>query len=174
MPKKIIKKVKSITQIKSIKTPKKHTVLSRAAFRRIHMPARPKQTYSIATNGCKVRHGSSKMEEVWLNRLNVPVRSKVIILFGKTMVIDGFDPKTNTCFEYNGLRFHGSHKVFPSNRDMRDPWLGKTPNELYYGTLQRYALLTSCGFKVFFCWEDDFKSGKSLGRFYRGKGDNLY
>lgn len=176
MPKKIIKKAKSITQTKTkkvVKTTHK-TIMSRAAFRRFHMPSKNKQAFCIATNGRKIRHGVSKSELEWLNRLGVPEKSKVIILFGKTYVVDGFDPKTNTCYEYNGLRFHGSHKIFPKNRDVKDPWLGKTPNELYYGTLQRYALFKSVGWRVFFVWEDDYKSGKSLGRFYRGAGDNLY
>lgn len=170
MPK--IKKAAS-PKIKTFKpkSTKKRTVLSRVAYKRIHAP---KQAFAIATNGKKVRHGTSIAEKVWLDRLGVPERSKVVILFGKTYVIDGFDPKTNTCFEFNGLRFHGAHKVFPNNRDIKDPWLGKTPNELYYGTLQRYALFKSIGWKVFFVWEDDYKSGKSIGRFYRGPGDNLY
>ena len=148
--------------------------LTRIAKRKIYASKKVKrQGFTIADNGYKVRHGTSKAEEVWLNKLNVPIRSKVLILFGKTYVIDGFDPTTNTCFEYNGEAYHGSHKVYPINRDQKT-WMGKSPNELYYGTIQRYELLRNCGMKVFFVWEKDFKSGKTMGRFYRGPGDNLY
>lgn len=152
----------------------KKKTLSRATKRRIFMPKKPKQVFSIANNGRKVRHGVSKSELEWLTRLGVPEKSKVIILFGKTYVVDGFDPKTNTCYEYNGERFHGSHRVYKTNRNIKDSWLGKSPDELYYGTLQRYALFKSVGFKVFFVWESEYKAGKTLGRYYRGKGDNLY
>lgn len=166
-------KKKSVTSPK-IKTYKPKRILSRVAKRKIFMPKKPKQVFSIANNGRKVRHGVSRAEIEWLNKLNVPERSKIIILFGKTYVVDGFDPKTNTCYEYNGDRFHGSHKVYRINRNIKDSWLGKSPDELYYGTLQRYALFKSVGFKVFFVWESDYKTGKSLGRYYRGGNDNLY
>lgn len=166
MPKKV--------PVRAFKPFKTKRTLTRVAKRKIFMPKKPKQVFSIANNGRKVRHGVSRAELEWLAKLGVPEKSKVIILFGKTYVVDGFDPKTNTCYEYNGDRFHGSHKVYKINRNIKDRWLGKSPDELYYGTLQRYALFRNVGFKVFFVWESDYKAGKSLGRYYRGGNDNLY
>ena len=129
----------------------------------------------VKVGNSNIKHGISKSEVEWLNLLNVPERSKVVYGFkGKIMILDGYNPKTNTAYEYNGLAFHGSHKVYPRNRDMLIPWLGKTPNQLYLGTIERYNFLHSMGIKVFFVWEDDWKKRKSNGRYYRGPGDNLY
>lgn len=136
-------------------------------------PKKPSNlTYAIADNGKKIRVGSSKEEKEWLDKLNISIREKVIIIAGKTFVVDGFDPKTRTCLEYNGSHAHGSHKVYPINRDIKT-WLGKTPNELYYGTLERYKLLKWAGFKVFFVWDYQYKKG-NMGRYYNGGDDNLY
>jgi hypothetical protein len=129
-------------------------------------------TFAIADNGKKIRVGSSKAENEWLDRLGIKVREKVIIIAGKTYVVDGFDPRTMTCFEYNGSHAHGSHKLYPNNRNVKT-WLGKTPNELYNNTLERYRVLKLHGFKIFFVWDYQFKRGE-LGRLYRGGSDNLY
>lgn len=145
------------------RTRKKHFIFAK----------KPKQTFVIADNGRKVRCGTSKSEKDWLDKLNVPVRSKVIIVFGKTYVVDGYDPKTMTCYEFDGDYWHGSHKIYPNNRDKIDPWLKKSPNQLYLETVSRYNLLHQAGFKIFFVWESDYKKN-FLGRYYRGSGDNLY
>lgn len=137
------------------------------------IPKKPKQAYAIANNGRKVRHGVSKEETDWLNKLGIVERSKVIILFGKTMVIDGFNSKTNTCYEYMGSWTHGAHQRYPNNRDVISPFLKKSPNQLYFGTIERYNLLVGAGFKVFFVWDYQYKKG-NLGRYYRGPGDNMY
>ena len=134
----------------------------------------PKQGF-VSVGNKKIRHGQSLGEKIWLDALGVPERSKVVYGFkGKVLVLDGYDPKTNTAFEYNGATYHGAHKVYPKNRDTIIPWLGKTPNQLYYGTIERYNFLQSIGMKVFFVWDYDYKVHKSIGRFYRGPGDNLY
>ena len=129
----------------------------------------------IKVGNTNIKHGISLSETQWLNLLNVPERSKLIRGFhGKIYIADGFDPKTRTVFEYNGLTFHGSHKAYPRNRDAIIPWLKKSPNQLYNETIERYNYFLSIGLKVFFVWEDDFKKRRSNGRFYRGPGDNLY
>lgn len=130
-------------------------------------------TYAIADNGKKIKCGSSKIEDYWLDRLSVKIRQKVIIIAGKTYIVDGFDPKTMTCFEMLGDYYHGSHKAFPTNRNIISKHLGKTPNELYYNTLERFKLLKMYNFKIYFVWESDYKKGQ-LGRLYRGGDDNLY
>ena len=122
MPKKVTAK-----PFKPFKTKR---TLSRVAKRKIFMPKRPKQVFSIANNGRKVRHGVSGAEVEWLNKLGVPERSKIIILFGKTYVVDGFDPKTNTCYEYNGDRFHGSHKVYKNNRNINVLFISTNDSKL--------------------------------------------
>ena len=130
-------------------------------------------TFAIADNGKKIRVGSSKAENEWLDRLGIKVREKVIIIAGKTYVVDGFDPRTMTCFEYLGDRWHGGHKVFPNNRNMPIKQIGKTPNELYNDTIERFRILKMHCFKIYFVWESSYKKGY-LGRLYMGGKDDLY
>lgn len=154
------------------RTIRTHTTKHFTRFPFCHPKKKSNLTYAIADNGKKIRVGSSKAENLWLDKLNIRVREKVIIIAGKMYVVDGFDPRTMTCFEYNGSHAHGAHKLYPTNRDTKT-WLGKTPNELYYGTLERYRILKLHGFKIFFVWDYQFKRGE-LGRLYRGGSDDLY
>lgn len=89
------------------------------------------------------------------------------------MVVDGIDYINKIVYEFNGDHVHGSHYLYKKDRDVKT-WLGKTPNELYYSTIERYNFLTSIGYKVFFVWESQYKAKKTNGRFYKGSGDNLY
>lgn len=149
--------------------------LTRIARRKMYAPKHARQTFIISKSNTKIRHGVSKAETQWLDRLNVPERSKLMRGFnGKIMIIDGYDPVHRIAFEYNGDNFHGSHKSYPTKRNEIIPWLNKTPNQLYGTTIERYNFLYSMGIKVFFVWESEYKAGKTLGRFYRGPGDNLY
>lgn len=133
----------------------------------------PKQGF-VSVGNTKIKHGISASEIAWLNRLNVPERSKLIRGWkGKIYIVDGYDPKTNTCYEYLGNFAHGAHDTYPRNRDVKT-WLGKTPNELYYGTIERFNYLYSTGCRIFFIWESIDKKHKGIGRYYRGPGDNLY
>lgn len=158
-----------------MKVSKPKQTLTRMARRKLYAPKHARQSFTISKSNTKIRHGVSKSETEWLNKLNVPERSKLVHGFGnKIMILDGYDPVKKISFEYNGLAFHGHHKVYPKDRDKIIPWLKKTPNQLYFGTIDRYNFLHSMGIKVFFVWEDDYKAGKSIGRFYRGPGDNLY
>lgn len=141
--------------------------------RKIYLPKKLKQSYAIADNGRKVRHGVSVAEGLWLDKLRVVQRSKVIILLGKTYVVDGFDAEKNTCYEYLGSTFHGSHLTYPNNRNLVDKWLKKSPEQLYLETRQRFIRLTGAGFKVFFVWDFQEKKGQ-LGRYFKGNTDTLY
>ena len=129
-------------------------------------------TFAITNTGKKVRVGSSMAEKEWLDKFGVPERQKVIIVKGKFFSVDGYNAKTMTAYEFNGDAYHGSHKLYPKNRNIPN-WLGKTPNELYMKTIERYDLLNMIGIKVFFVWESDYKKG-FMGRYYQGHGDNLY
>lgn len=134
----------------------------------------PKQQL-IKVGNTNIKHGISASEIAWLNLLNVPERSKLIRGFrGKIYIVDGYDPKTNTVFEYLGNAWHGSHHTYTRNRDAIIPFLKKSPNQLYQETIERFNYLYSIGCRIFFVWEDDDKKHRSNGRFYRGPGDNLY
>lgn len=128
-----------------------------------------------------LKYGLSKEEEMWLDRLAVPYRSIPISTFTipgtnkkKVYIVDGYDQRTNTVYEFLGDLFHGSYKTTPTNRDKVIPWLKKSANQLYAETIERFRTLYSLNYKIFFIWESDYKSKKTFGRYYKGYNDNLY
>lgn len=128
----------------------------------------------VAVGNTRIRHGISKAETIWLDKLHVPERSKVIYGFhGKILIVDGFNYNTKTVYEYLGASFHGSHTIPHKDRNIPDPWLKKSPNQLYSETKARFQFLFDLGFKVFFVWDFQDKKGK-LGRYYQGTQDTLY
>jgi len=54
---------------------------------------------------------------------------KAIKIHGKKFFVDGFDPKTNTCYEYNGYFWHGHPDYYNSNNV--NPHTETTFGELY-------------------------------------------
>ena len=163
----------NFTPFKPFKTTKTKKVLSRVAKRKIYLPKKPK-VGMLQINGRTYRVGTSKIEQRWLDFLGIKERQKVIYGFaGKVIVVDGIDLHNRIIYEMLGGHAHGSIKTYPTNRDTKT-WLGKTPNEMYYGTINRFNFLRGLGYKIFFTWDYEYRTGKTLGRFYRGQGDNLY
>ena len=77
---------------------------------------------------------------------------QVSIGLSKTYV-DGYDPNTNTIYEFNGCFFHGCPTCF-NNRDQAHPKLNhKTMREVYQCTMQRIAHLQHAGYNVIVMWE---------------------
>ena len=74
--------------------------------------------------------------------------------------VDGFDPSTNTIYEFNGYFFHGCFTCF-DNRDQTHPKLNhKTMAEVYHSTMQRIAHLQYAGYNVVVMWECTWKQLK--------------
>ena len=73
--------------------------------------------------------------------------------------VDGFDPITNTVYEFHGCEFHGCIKCRPRNRQLK-PWHhpDKTIDELYRSTLKKSEMLHQAGYRVVDEWECTFKS----------------
>jgi len=148
--------------------------LTRVAKRKFCLPKKRPAVGMLQIHGKTYRVGTSKIEQQWLDLLQVKDRQKVIYGFnGKVLVVDGIDTKNRVIYEMLGGHVHGSHKVYKTNRDQKT-WLGKTPNEMYYETVARFNFLRQLNWKILFVWDYDFKVKKSFGRFYKGPGDSLY
>ena len=144
--------------------------------RKYTLPKKPRKNrfYKYTVPGVKRSdgHGTvtntvSLSEKRWLDKLGVPIRGAAIKGFNRVYIVDGFDPRTNTVYEYLGDIFHGALEAYPTNRDRIHPWLKKTPNQLYFSTKVRFQTLRDFGFKVFYVWEHEFKRG-GLGHYYTG------
>ena len=99
-----------------------------------------------ALGGNRIKHAANGGEQtIMIPRL------------GKTHV-DGYDPITNTVYEFHGCEFHGCIKCRPRNRQLK-PWHhpDKTIDEVYKCTLKKIEMLHQAGYKVIVEWECNFK-----------------
>lgn len=89
-------------------------------------------------------------ENKWLDSLNIKEKQYRI---GK-YIVDGYDPDTNTIYEFNGDYWHGNPKLYSEN-DVNNV-LNKTFGELYRKTKDREEYLIKKGYNVISIWESDF------------------
>jgi len=66
---------------------------------------------------------------------------------------DGFDPITNTVYEFYGDYWHGNPKVFSQDDKI---FHGETFGCLYKKTIERELFLKNAGFKLITIWEKKF------------------
>ena len=100
-------------------------------------------------------HIISKLEKEFLNYNNIPNTKKTRQLLISRKKVDGFDPKTNTVYEFLGDYFHGNPQRFNSND--YNQICHKTFGELYDETFKRLKLLKDNGYNVCYIWEWDWK-----------------
>jgi very-short-patch-repair endonuclease len=105
----------------------------------------------MSGSGCK--RCSNKfgiLENNWLDDNNIKQRQ---IRIGK-YIVDGYDPITNTVYEFNGDYWHGNpnkYKVDDINKSCK-----KTFGELYENTIKREEFLKESGYKIVSIWESEY------------------
>jgi len=99
----------------------------------------------------------SKIETVWLDSLGISDEYRQINLKidGKKMHADGFDPSTNTVYEFYGDYWHGNPNKY-KQEDIH-PVSHKTYGELYQKTMDREKIIKGAGYNLITIWESDFK-----------------
>ena len=103
-----------------------------------------------------VVHYVSKSEIQLLNYLNIPntkENRQVRILQNK---VDGYNPITNTIYEFLGDYWHGNPLKYKSN-DIH-PESKITFGELYNKTMKKFQILKENGYSVKYIWEIDWKN----------------
>ena len=71
--------------------------------------------------------------------------------------VDGYDPKSETIFQYHGCRWHGCRRCFADRGTITAH--GKNREELYTATVERTRALRKAGYRVIEKWEcDDIKT----------------
>jgi hypothetical protein len=116
-------------------------------------------TYGSGCPKCGLGN-NSKPEKQWLDLHNVleENRQYCIRVGGKRYFVDGYNPSTNTLYEFYGDFWHGNPKKF--NGDKINSFTGKTFGELYQNTCEREQMLLQLGYKVVSIWESDFNITK--------------
>jgi hypothetical protein len=115
----------------------------------------------IQGQGCPICVNRISEGEIrWLASLNIPhliTSPQHCIMYGKTRYyVDGFDPITNTIYEFNGDFWHGNPRLYKSN-DI-NPRSQKTFGDLYKKTLLKESRLKKLGYNVISIWEGDFET----------------
>lgn len=106
----------------------------------------------------KCRGSVSKLSQEWLDLFGIELREhRIKGLGGKRGIsVDGFDPDTNTVYEFLGDYWHGNPKVYNSediNYNNK-----KTFGDLYRELKERFSILEKAGYNIVYIWESDFLS----------------
>ncbi len=103
-------------------------------------------------------HCISKPETAWLDSLNIPKEQRQgrLIVNGRIIKPDAYDPATNTIYEFYGDFWHGNPKVYPAAE--LNSSVKQTFGDLYKSTLEREEMLKEAGYNVISTWESDFVS----------------
>lgn len=116
----------------------------------------------LSGNGCpECVNIVSKPEVDFLNYCGILRRNRQKYI--SPYRVDGYDPNTNTIYEFLGNYYHGNPRVF--NKEDYNQTCHKTYGELYKKTKDKFQKLTKRGYKLKFVWESEwnnFKSGRSV------------
>jgi len=115
----------------------------------------------INGSGCPVcdkGKTSSKSEKKWLDSKNIPEIYRnypIKIKNNRTLYVDGYDPTTNTVYEFWGDFWHGNPRIF--NQSDINTRTNISFGELYNNTLNKINILVKNGYKIIDIWEDEWK-----------------
>ncbi|MFA5048414.1 MAG: hypothetical protein WC516_05335 [Patescibacteria group bacterium] len=97
---------------------------------------------------------SNKCQD-WIKSLNNEniINSFEIKVNNRRFEFDGFDPTTNTVYEFYGDLFHGNPEIYNPDDKI---FYGKTFGYLYKKIIERELFLKNAGFKLITIWENEF------------------
>ena len=112
----------------------------------------------LSGSGCIkcAKKSISNKEIKWLDSNNILEinRQYKLLINNKIIKVDGFDPSTNTIYEFYGDFWHGNPNIFRA--DKINGINKKTYSELYRKTMDREAAIKSAGYNFVCIWEKDF------------------
>jgi G:T-mismatch repair DNA endonuclease (very short patch repair protein) len=105
--------------------------------------------------GCpKCGRQTSKMADAWLDSLAVPVR-EYRLPERRLRAVDGFNPETNTVYQFHGDFFHGNPKLF--SPDATNPLTKQKFGVAFERTLKFDDEIRRLGYNLVVIWEDEYK-----------------
>lgn len=110
----------------------------------------------IAGNGCKkcTKHISGISKE-WFKTLDNEVIFEYMLPENKNLIVDGYDPDTNTVYQFHGDYWHGNPDVYDQNKIHGHR--NKTYGELYNNTMRIDNEIKSYGYNLVTMWENDYR-----------------
>jgi hypothetical protein len=101
-------------------------------------------------------HYISKPETDWLDSLNIPVRQHSIKLPHRRVKVDGYDPNTNTIYQFHGSYYHGNPTIYsPETYNTRTKC---SMGDLYRRTTDIENAIREAGYNLVVMWESEWKS----------------
>lgn len=113
----------------------------------------------------------SKIALSWLDSIGIINKEFKISIKGRKYEVDGFDPKTNTVYEFYGDFWHGNPNIF--NQSDFNSINNKTYGELYHLTILRENMIIDEGFNLITMWESDYLKIKSHYEIY-GRANGFF
>lgn len=101
---------------------------------------------------------SSKIGNKWLDLLGIELREYKVP--GTNYAVDGYDPTTNTVYEFLGDFWHGNLAVF--DPEMLHPKKQVTFEELFISTINRLTEIRDLGYTVKYIWETEYNNGEPM------------
>lgn len=120
-----------------------------------------------AARGCPscARISKSRLEDEWLTSLGIINRQHKIKLDGKMIKVDGYDPNTNTVYEFLGDYWHGHpnwhSKLNGINANNKIPF-----TELFEQTKVRFDRIKNLCYNVVYVWENDVRINNIVSRIF--------
>jgi len=115
-----------------------------------------KHTYrSQGCPSCAQSKQKSKIADSWLDTLSSTIIREHRLSKKKTRKVDGYDPDTNTVYQFHGDFYHGNPNKF--NPTDINPLIKKTYGELYENTMRLDQELRDLGYTLVVMWEDDWR-----------------
>lgn len=98
-------------------------------------------------------HRVSKPETEFLNYCHIPneCRQKHMLTYN----VDGYDPQTNTVYEFLGDYWHGNLRLYSA--DKIHPKRKMTYAKINYETFRRFDKLKKFGVRIKYVWESEWK-----------------
>lgn len=119
-------------------------------------------SHHLDNHGCpRCFHTSSRVENQWLDSIGKNLdRQKIIRAAGRSLKVDGYDPETNTAYEFWGDFWHGNPKIYdPHDFNIVSK---KTFGQLYEETLLKIEQLKTVCTNVITIWEDDWYEAQGI------------
>ena len=106
--------------------------------------------------GCPKCKGGpvSGISQEWLKEHSVNKEYREYYISELNIRVDGYDPKTNTIYEFLGNYWHGNPDMYDSN-DTNEV-VNKTFGTLYKEWLNRKELILESGYNLIYIWEKNF------------------
>lgn len=101
--------------------------------------------------------GKSRIANKWLNKIENDLRYSLIKEYHIPNTLfhaDGYDPKTNTIYEFYGDFWHGNLEKFAAEET--NPITKTSFQDLYDKTMERQNLILDLGYNVVYTWESTF------------------